>query len=193
MATASGISATTLKTSTVVFDDVGGAWLAVAVTQGSCRNAATEAWEVWLLQPRPDGTLTGEYSYTDPAGCDAKRTVTFTRTGDTRVDLLDDPARLPARVVSPAQALHGRYHLTTIFANSSKSEFDVAVRTDCLRSGDRCMSFFYGSVLVPLVFDNGQWTQNRQFDSPCSAGGTSHIKVTAEYPLPAPPQDPIRC
>jgi serine/threonine protein kinase len=192
MATASRASGNTLSSSTVVFDDVGGRWLAVAVAPGKCKNADTELWEVFTLQPRPDGTLTGEYSNTDPAGCASKRTVTFTRTADARVDLLTNPASLPARVASPAQGLHGRYHHTSTYANGAAPPAnDFIVRTDCLRTGERCMSFFHENLAKSLVFANGKWTENTEGDSPCSTGGTSHTKVTADYPLPQPPQDPI--
>jgi serine/threonine-protein kinase len=42
-----------------------------------------------------------------------------------------------------------------------------------------------------MVFDGAEWIRDEEGDTPCSAGGTSHIKVTADYPLPEPPQDPI--
>jgi hypothetical protein len=177
----------------VVFDDVGGRWLAVAASTAKCGNLDAEAFDVVSLQPRPDGTMSGEWISTDSQGCYGKRTVTFTRTADTDVDTLTDPATQPPRVVSPAQALHGRYHDTLTYTTTgSKEEFDVGVRTDCLRSGDRCMSFFYSADgVTPLVFANGKSTDNSEGDTPCSAGGTNHVKHTAEYPLPQPPQDPI--
>ncbi len=54
------------------------------------------------------------------------------------------------------------------------------------------MSFFHHPEGVrALVFAGGQWTRDREFDDQCPGGGTSHVKVTAQYPLPAPPQDPI--
>ena len=59
-------------------------------------------------------------------------------------------------------------------------------------AGDRCMSFFYNTELVkPLVFANGKWTLAEELDAGCPEGGASHVNVTAEYLLPAPPQDPI--
>ena len=96
-------------------------------------------------------------------------------------------------MVSPAEALHGRYHVTQTYANGAAvPEYDGAVRTDCLRGGERCMSYFYNAEIdKPLVFANGKWTLNWQVDAPCSAGGTEHVKQTADYPMPQPPQDPI--
>jgi serine/threonine protein kinase len=177
----------------VVFDDVGGRWIAVATSTEKCNNVDSERFDVVSLQPRPDGTMAGEWIVSDSEGCYAKRTVTFTRTADTDVSLLTDPASQPSRVVSLAQGLHGRYHNTVTFTDGSKPpESDYSVRTYCLRSGDRCMSFFYSpDYAKPLVFANGKWTLNWPVEGPCSAGGTEHVKQTADYPMPQPPLDPI--
>ncbi len=192
VATASRRSGDTTLVSTLVFDEVGGRWLAVGVASGTCKNAPAERWEVFTLQPHPDGTLAGEYSTVTSNGCGRKRAVTFTRTADVDVTSLPDPASQPPRVVSAAEALHGRYHYTATLSSGGKLEYDYAVRTDCLRTGDRCMSFFHNpDYAVPLVFAGGQWTKDRELDDQCPGGGTSHAKVTAQYPLPAPPQDPI--
>jgi hypothetical protein len=176
-----------------MFDNVGGRWLAVVVGSGTCSSAPAERWQVFTLQPRPDGTLAGEYSSTASNACDNKRAVTFTRTGNVDVNSLPDPATRTPRVVSPAEALHGRYHLAATFANgSAQQERDYSVRTDCLRNGARCMSYFHAPDGVkPLVFGSGKWTEDQEFDGPCPAGGTTHIKVTAAFPLPQPPQNPI--
>jgi serine/threonine-protein kinase len=193
VATASRTSGNTLLSSTLVFDDVGGRWLAMAMAPGKCVDADAERWEVFSLQPRPDGTLAGEYTNASPAACGSKRTVTFARTGDTRVDVLSDPASLPPRVASPAEALHGRYQSTITFASgAAPQKYDLVVRTDCFRNGERCMSFFHSAEnMEPLVFANGKWVFAVEFDTPCSDGGTSHSKINASYPLPQPPQDPI--
>ena len=144
------------------------------------------------MQARPDGTLAGEYAVHASNGCNDKRAVTFSRTGDVDVNSLPDPATQPPRVVSPAEALRRRYHETENFPNGYKNEYDYVVRTDCLRAGDRCMSDFHSpGSNTPLVFGSGNWIYDDEYDSPCSSGGTGHVKDTAEYPLPAPPQDPI--
>jgi serine/threonine protein kinase len=192
VATASRRSGDTTLASTLVLDDAGGRWLAVGVLSGTCANVPAELWQVFTLQPHPDGTLAGEYNSTSSGGCGLKRVVTFTRIADVDVTSLPDPASQPPRVVSPAEALHGRYHETESFASYQPAEYDYAVRTDCLRTGDRCMSFFHNpQSSTPLVFGSGKWIYDREYDSPCSRGGTAHIKDTAEYPLPTPPQDPI--
>jgi serine/threonine-protein kinase len=189
VATAARRSGNTVLVSTLVFDDVGGRWLAVGTGPSTCG----EAQQVFTLQPRLDGTLAGEYTSTSGACAAEKRSVTFTRTADVDVTSLPDPASQPPRVVSPAEALHGRYRLTQTFTNGNIYEHDYAVRTDCLRTGDRCTSYFHGpDGGLPLVFGAGKWTREVDFDSNCPAGGTTHVQAAEQYPLPAPPQDPIR-
>jgi hypothetical protein len=194
VATASRTSVATPVPSPLVFDDVGGEWVAVTIGPDVCASGSNpEGWYVITLKPRPDGALSGELSGANGNGCGGKRAVTFTRTGDVDLGSLGDPATQPPRVVSPAEALHGRYHQTTTYTNGTKApERDVAVRTDCLRTGDRCMSLFHApDDEVPLVFDRVKWIEDLEGNEPCSVGGTAHIKVTADFPLPQPPQDPI--
>src|SRR5262249_28733091 len=68
VATATRVSGATSQSSALVFDEVAGGWLAVAVSKGTCQSTNAERWEVFSLQPRPGGTFTGEYSSTSPAG-----------------------------------------------------------------------------------------------------------------------------
>jgi serine/threonine-protein kinase len=192
-ATASRLSGEMRLASTTVFDEVGGRWVAVTITSDKCRDARTEIWEVFSLQRNPDGSFTGDYHGAAANACDQKRTVTFTRTGDVDVNSLPDPNALPPRVASPAEALHGRYHVTRKFNRGQQQEADQAVITDCLRTGDRCMSYFHSKTLdTPLVFDGGQWTLDVEHDEPGpQCGGPVFVKVTGQYPLPQPPRDPI--
>jgi serine/threonine-protein kinase len=105
----------------MVFDDVGGRWVAVVLVPDPCINPPAEFWAVFTLQPRTDGTLAGEWSMTS-SGCRAfKRAVILTRTGDVDVDSLPDPASQPPRVVSPAEALRGRYHMTMTFRPATET------------------------------------------------------------------------
>jgi serine/threonine protein kinase len=193
MATASRLGGELRLASTVVFDQVDGHWVAVTVDTDRCRDGPSEIWQVFTLDLRPDGALTGEYRGESANACDSKRSVTFTRTGDVDLSSLPDPATLSARVESPAQALHGRYHISRTFSRwLSPQQEDQAVTTDCLRTGDRCMSYFHSpSSDTPLVFSGGDWTLNIQHSENLAGCFSLGVKTTGEYPLPLLRQDPI--
>jgi serine/threonine-protein kinase len=175
-----------------VFDDVGGRWLAVVRSQDKCKNLDSERFDVVWLQPRPDGTMNGERIAAFSEGCYVKRTVTFTRTGDTDVSALPNPASQPPRVVSPAEALRGSYHTEINYTTGVRQNYDYGVRTDCLRTGERCMSLFVGTdTVMSMVFGNEMWTRHEAFDTACPAGGTEQVKQNAQFRLPQTPQDPI--
>jgi serine/threonine protein kinase len=193
VATAARVGGAPAAPQTMVFDDVGGRWAAVALTTDTCNGVPSEMWTVIVLQPRPDGTLSGEFTNTSTPGCASKETLTFTRTGDVDVNSVADPASQAPRVVSPAEALHGSYHDTTT-GGGKKSEDDFAVRTDCLRTGDRCMSYLHKppkNTAKPMVFGSGKWIFSAELDGKCQNGATYHSKQYAEFLVPQPPQDPI--
>ncbi|WP_188113111.1 serine/threonine-protein kinase [Mycobacterium simiae] len=193
VATASRVGGETTMLSTMVFDDVGGRWLAVGTGTDTCLDVPGEFWVVMTLQQRPDGTLAGEIAKTSANGCGVKNPVTFTRIGDVDVNSVSDPASQPPRVVSPAEALRGRYHDTVNWAEEPKQEYDWVVSTDCLRTGDRCMSYFHAPPdgSKPLVFGGRTWVLSTEEHVKCRNGGTSHVANTAEFAPPQPPQDPI--
>ena len=181
------------KLSTLVFDDIDRRWVAVAVTTGKCDDVDTDVWAIFTLQPQPDGKLSGEYIEA-ASQCLSKQTLIFTRTGDVDPNVqVADPDTQPPRVISIAQGLHGRYHRTYTFSNGSGlPERDYAIRTDCLRTGDRCISLAYDpDVFEALVFAAGKWTTNYSGDTSCQSGGKTHVQITAEFPAPPAPQDPI--
>jgi serine/threonine-protein kinase len=167
----------------------------VGLGSTQCNDAPVEVWAVFTLHPQPDGTLSGETTRGTTNSCSAsKRTVTFTRTGDADTTKVPDPSGLPPRAVSPASALHGRYHEAITYANgnSSPGQDDVQVHTECLRTGDRCMSMFHApDGVIPLVFAAGKWTRDDSGTVPCNLGGMTQIKITAVYPIPDDLQDPI--
>lgn len=180
---------------TLVFDDINGRWIAVALDTERCGNEDIEEWHWIYLLPRPDGSLAGEW-IDDSVKCYSKRSVTFTRTGDADIAGLPDPTTLPARVASPALGLRGFYRsrVTTATGQPKLGDQDFSVDTFCLRAGDRCLSRF---VLTDLsdhqlfIFANNAWTENSEEDVPCPAGGTSRVRMTGVFPLPKPAQDPI--
>jgi serine/threonine protein kinase, bacterial len=196
VATASYIgSSGTVIVPSLVFDQVGRNWVAVGLGSVQCNDTPAEAWVVFTLQPHPDGTLSGETTRATSNGCSSgKRTVTFTRTGDVDVASVPDPGNQAPRVVSSSAALRGRYHETTTYANGNNApqEYDLTVRTECLRTGDRCLSLFHApDGVVTLVFGSEKWTRDEEGTAQCATGGMAQVRITAEFPLPEPLQDPI--
>jgi len=55
------------------------------------------------------------------------------------------------------------------------------------------MSYLHSKTLdSPMVFAGGQWTTDEAHDQPGpGCGGPVFVKVTGQYPLPQPPQNPI--
>ncbi|SPM37182.1 serine/threonine protein kinase, partial [Mycobacterium rhizamassiliense] len=183
-----------------VFDQVGGSWVGVGTDSAFCDGATTERFIILTLRPQPDGGMAGDLYLETPWGCFDKATAKFARTGGVDVTGLPDPAGQAPRVVSPAEALYGRYHGQIVHSRNgtpgtwpgAKQDADFGVKTYCLRSGDRCMSYLWGSDgSQPLVFANGEWTRNSEYASSCPTGGKGRVKISGQYPLPQPPQDPV--
>ena len=193
VATASRVGGAPVAAATLVLDQVGKSWVGVVLGAEQCRGATVEFWEVFTLQLRPDGTLAGAYTATSANACAYTRTVTFTRVGDLDVRKVADPTSQPPRAASPAEALHGHYHSTRTFTNGiPERQEDYAVTTECLRTGDRCMSYFHEPLSdIPLIFSDGKWNWDIDAEAQCGSEVSSHLKVTAQYPLPQPPQNPI--
>jgi Protein kinase domain len=203
VATASAAGGATLQ-SAFVFDDTGGQWHAVAVAPATspppgvtgfdgCPFPA-EYWTVITLQQRPDGTIGGEYrAWSSASQCETERTVTFTRIGDVDTNSLPDPASQAVRIPSPAEGWHGRYHgtHTPLNRNIGIYHWDATYQTDCLRTGERCLS--HALTGDRIVFADGKWTYNFDGMSHCNdrIGGSFPTKVSYEMPLPQPLQDPI--
>lgn len=178
----------------VVFDKIADRWLSVSTGTAECGNRETESWDVITLDPKADGTMTGEWSQTTANGCFQRRSVDFSRKGDTDLSRLPDPAALPARKASPAEGLRGVYRNDVAYSDGTSAPVtDYRVATECLRSGDRCMSFFMDTKSLgskPFVFGNGLWVRHDDYDGTCGNSNT-HITQTAEMALPQPPADPI--
>jgi serine/threonine-protein kinase len=194
VATASKVSGSQSNMSTLVLDQIGGRWMAVSATPGTCQNAPTESWETMSLQRRPDATLVGESIIRSTTSCAQNQQVTFTRTGDVQPNVsIADPEAQPSRVASPAKALHGRYKETDTYADGRSAEANFDIQTYCLRTGERCLSYWQNpDDIKALVFAQGRWVlTNTSADSTCQAGGRAHREISLEYPLPQPSQDPI--
>ena len=195
VATATKVDGSQTATATMVLDEVGGRWTSVSATPGRCQNAPTELWESMSLQPRPDRSLQGEFVVRSAAGCARTQQVTYTRTGDIENGVsVADPSIQPPPAVSPAQALHGQYRETDTYtegARTAEVEFDV--QSYCLRTGQRCMSYWGNSTgNKVLIFTPDNWVlATTSSDSTCQNGGRAHRDISLQYPLPRPPPDPI--
>ncbi len=189
---------------TLIFDDFGGQWVSVGtalstspaistgMNAGCEQGLSPEVWETVSLQPRPNGTLTGQYEVTDANNCNTQRTINLTRTGDVDIAGIDDPAALPPRKPSPAAGFRGRYRYT--YSAYTSHDAEGIVETSCLRTGERCMSYFNEpNSGEPFVFADGQWTLH--YNAPVSCEGRTGPRVridrTAELDLPQPTSDPI--
>jgi hypothetical protein len=190
---------------TLIFDGIDGQWLSVgtapstspAISAGlnaDCEQGLSpEVWETVALRPQTSGTLTGQYEVTDANNCNRSRTVSLVRTGDVDIASIDDPATLPAREPSPAAGFRGHYR----YIHSKDAYHPIVVEgeveTRCLRTGDRCMSYFNEpNSAEPFVFADGQWTLH--YNAPVSCGATGPrvpVDRTAELDLPEPTSDPI--
>lgn len=183
----------TYPTSSMVFDQIDGKWIAISNSRGKCKDTDGELWNSLTLQQQSSGVMTGEFTQTQQNGCLSKRTVTLRRTGDVITSSLPDPATEAARVSTPAEGLRGRYH--EVLKLHKVHEYENGVRTDCLRDGSRCMSYMVdlqsGSGEA-LIFAHGQWTRNSVYDADCTSGGRDHITNTGTFPLPQPSRDPIQ-
>ncbi|OBI81966.1 serine/threonine-protein kinase [Mycobacterium sp. E740] len=196
VAAATKVGGSHTTTSTLVLDEIDGRWEAVSAKQTTCQGEPVELWEAFTLQPQPDGTLKGQLVVRSTNGtCASNQPVKFTRTGDPQPGAaLADPAAQPPRVVSPAEALHGRYQETDTYVDGNRSaEASFDIQTYCLRTGQRCLSYWLNpNDAKILAFEQNQFVlTNTSADSQCKNGGTAHREISLQYPLPQPPQDPI--
>lgn len=195
VATASKVSGSQSATSTMVLDEIGGSWMAVSATHGTCMNNSTEFWETMSLKLQSDGALDGEFIVRSTASCATNQQVKFTRTGDVKPDVpVANPQAQPPRAPSPAAALHGRYQEIDTYADGGRSaEVNFDVQTYCLRAGDRCLSYWLNpNDAKILTFSQSQWVlATTSEDATCKNGSRAHGEISLQYPLPQPPQDPI--
>jgi hypothetical protein len=193
--TASRLTGAAVGEGTLVFDQIGDRWVAVSLRTDRCQNTSVEFWDVFTVQPRADGSLSGAYTEASPLGCADQRNVILTRTGDLTVGGVADPAGQQPRRASPAEGLRGRYSVIRTFTGVrtiSPLQASAAVATACVRTGDRCMSFFYGATGdMPLVFGAGTWIWDASGQGRCQTGDTTAVRDFGEYALPQPAPNPI--
>jgi serine/threonine protein kinase len=196
VATASRVNGSVSTASTLVLDKIGGSWIGVSATQGTCENAPTEYWEWMSLQQRQDGSLAGEFDVRPATGCAHNQQVTFTRTGAAQAGVsVADPKAQPPRVISPAQGLGGRYQETETSPADPSSNYSLSfgIQSYCLRTGQRCISYWQNPQdPKTFLYSQDQWVlTNTSVGVDCTKGGKARRDTSLTYPLPQPTPKPI--
>jgi hypothetical protein len=188
----------------LVLDYVDGHWQTALREDSACSDSDIKGPSVtaWLLQPQPDGTLTGtSYVAMNPSPDCAVATstpVTVTRQSDVDAGIsVADPAKQPARSPSAPEGLAGHYNETSVLQGSSKPGVRrIAVQTMCVRNTDQCTTFksyqAEGSTVVnSLLFNNGKWLLGKRTEVKCPDGSTAKTVEHEEYALPQPVSHPL--
>ena len=147
------------------------------------------------LDQGQNGSLTGEFVVRSTSSCARNQQVTFTRTGDVPSNIaISNPKAQPARVAAAAQGLRGSYRETDTYTDGGRSaEASFDIQTYCLRTGQRCLSFWVNPDSVKaLIYADDKFaltTTSDQVD--CKTGGTGQREMSLEYPMPSPATNPI--
>lgn len=188
----------------LVLDYVDGHWQTALREDGACTDSDVKgpSLTAWILQPQPDGTLTGtSYVAMNPSpDCTVATStpVTVTRQGDVDAAIsVADPGKQAARSASAPEGLAGHYNETSVLHDSPKPGVRrVAVQTMCVRNTDQCATFksylAEGTTVVnSLLFNNGKWLLNQRSEVKCPDGGTAKTVKHEEYVLPQPVSRPL--
>jgi serine/threonine-protein kinase len=188
----------------LVLDYVDGHWQTALREDGACTDSDVKgpSLTAWILQPQPDGTLTGtSYVAMNPSpDCTVATStpVTVTRHGDVDAAIsVADPGKQAARSASAPEGLAGHYNETSVLHDSPKPGVRrVAVQTMCVRNTDQCTTFksylAEGTTVVnSLLFNNGKWLLNQRSEVKCPDGGTAKTVKHEEYVLPQPVSRPL--
>jgi hypothetical protein len=188
----------------LVLDYVDGHWQTALREDGACTDSDVKgpSLTAWILQPQPDGTLTGtSYVAMNPSPDCAVATstpVTVTRQGDVDAAIsVADPGKQAARSASAPEGLAGHYNETSVLHDSPKPGVRrVAVQTMCVRNTDQCATFKSyladGTTVVnSLLFNNGKWLLDQRSEVKCPDGGTAKTVKHEEYVLPQAVSRPL--
>lgn len=188
----------------LVLDYVDGHWQTALREDGACSDSDIKGPSItaWILQPQPDGTLTGtSYVAMNPSPDCAVATstpVTVTRQGDVDPAVsVADPGKQAARSPSAPEGFTGHYTETSVLQDSSKpGSRRIAVQTMCVRNTDQCASFKSylaegNTVVNSLLFSNGKWLLDQRTEVRCPDGGTAKTVKHEEYVLPQPVSRPL--
>lgn len=188
----------------LVLDYVDGHWQTALREDGACADSDVKgpSLTAWILQPQPDGTLTGtSYVAMNPSPDCAVATstpVTVTRQGDVDAAIsVADPGKQAARSASAPEGLAGHYNETSVLHDSPRPGVRrIAVQTMCVRNTDQCATFKSyladGTTVVnSLLFNNGKWLLDQRSEVKCPDGGTAKTVKHEEYVLPQPVSRPL--
>jgi len=189
----------------LVLDYVDGHWQTALRDDGACSDSDIKGPSItaWILQPQPDGTLTGtSYVAMNPSPDCAVATSTpviVTRQGDVDAAVsAADPSKQAARSPSGPEGFTGHYNETSVLHDSSSKPGSrrVAVQTMCVRNTDQCATFKSylaegATVVNSLLFNNGKWLLDQRTEVKCPDGGTAKTLKHEEYALPRPVSRPL--
>ena len=189
----------------LVLDYVDGHWQTALRDDGACSDSDIKGPSItaWILQPQPDGTLTGtSYVAMNPSPDCAVATSTpviVTRQGDVDAAVsAADPSKQAARSPSGPEGFTGHYNETSDLHDSSSKPGSrrVAVQTMCVRNTDQCATFKSylaegATVVNSLLFNNGKWLLDQRTEVKCPDGGTAKTLKHEEYALPRPVSRPL--
>jgi hypothetical protein len=195
----------------LVLDYIDGRWVAVETWTGKCKAAGdggeldTANWDSFVLEPHPNGTLTGEYTgrgVLETCAGSTRQHVTMTRSGDADPGVrLPDPAAQPPWKSSPARGFRGTYDYTSVNVTAGVApgtpggpKLSYTAQTVCLRTGEQCLTYLLTKegYSRALIFAGDKWTEtSAPFSASCQPTGQTTKVRTGEFQLPHPPADPI--
>ena len=189
----------------LVLDYIDGHWQTALREDSACADNETKgpSLTAWILQPQPDGTLTGtSYVAMNPSPNCAVATqtpMTVTRLSDVNAGVsVADPGKEAPPSPSAPEGLVGHYNETSVFHESSKPGVRrVAMQTMCVRNTDQCTTFksylaASGTTVVnSLLFTNGKWRLDQNTEVNCPDGTTAKTVKHEEYVLPQPVSRPL--
>jgi hypothetical protein len=189
----------------LVFDYFDGHWQTALREDTACSDSDVKGPSItaWILQPQPDGTMTGtSYVAMNPSPECAVATetpMTVTRVSDVGAGIsLADPGRQKPRAPSGPEGLAGHYNETSVLRESSRPGIRrIAMRTMCVRNTDQCATFksYQAGGKTPvnsLLFSNGKWLLDQHSQVNCSDGTTATTVKHEEYELPQPVSRPLQ-
>jgi hypothetical protein len=195
----------------LILDYIDDRWVAVETWNGKCTPVGggdeldTPNWDSFVLEPNPDGTLSGEYTgrgSLETCAGSTRQHVTLTRTGDADPDVeLPDPAAQEPRKPTPASGFRGTYEYTSVNVSANvppgtpgSPKLIYTAQTVCLRTGERCLTYLLTKegYSRALTFADGKWTEtSAPFPGTCLPSGKATKVRRGEFQLPPAPADPI--